>query len=213
MPSAPRLLVEVTPALISVANRGVERAELWGALEAARGDFADPRRVVLAIDQATTWDRIEPVLETLGAVGFTTVELILTTPAAPPPRTPIDDAFDAVEARDDPSTRASAFAKVVGEEAKRCPALVALFGGAVTSGDVGAHIATGAPEALLACDCAVAPATMRSIAWRTLGNPRPIGILALQLDRTAGSPTFPPRATWADASKQLEPGRIWFGRR
>lgn len=174
-------------------------------------DATDPDLFAVVADERAPMASVAMAVDAAEASGFSKAMFVFRrTPAAPPPRSAVDDEIDKIVASRDPVDRASAFAKLASDKIDACPALKKLFGAVSAVGDDKAKIIIdGIEPSLNACACAADPATVQSLVGRILYNSEPAGVLRVTLDRNA-----PPihAATWGEASKQLTPATkaVWF---
>jgi hypothetical protein len=204
---------------IRVRGQTVDRGELKDKLDQALERFdaasqggAHSRAAILMVDEAATWGDVVFVAETAASVGIGPLTLLFARPSpSRPPRASADDELDAVQRRE-PNT-ATAFAQVARQIASPCPSLVRAFGVAANADtlDKVNNLIDAVGPALVECSCRVDIASLRSLLWRLLANPTPVGLLEITLSRRGAKIAIPTATAWRDASKRLTPGAtVWL---
>jgi len=159
--------------------------------------------VLLLIDASARWERVAEALAAARTAKASEVTFVFARPkTTPPPRTSVDDDLDKLKAGGNLATALSGYIR---KKIAACPAMIEVMGKVAddNSGDrAGAMLASVGP-ALIACDCAVDPAEMKSLFWGFLGNPQPLGAIRVTLDPHGTRLDAPKQATWAEVQKQL----------
>jgi hypothetical protein len=166
----------------------------------------EPRRVYIAVDEATPWQSVVSVVDTAHRAGFVKAAFAFARPAStpPPPRAPIDDDIDRIIKGGDPSDRASKIAKLTQETVKSCDELTGVFKSvAATEGDKADFILGAVGPALVGCNCKADLPAVRSLMWRIAGNPHPVNVIEVDLDPHANPLELPAATPWREASKHL----------
>jgi len=182
----------------------------------ARGREArDPDRVYLLVDESAPWDRVVAAVEAAAAGGFTTVAFVFahTANLKPPPRSPIDDELDKIDAADGASGKATKLAETVKGVIKACPAMIEAFGrvAARDSDDKAGSLIQSIQPALVDCDCKVDIPALRSVMWRILANTKPVAEVRVAVDRGAKPLALPATTPWREAQKRLpQAGPVWL---
>lgn len=217
--------IDIAPDAITYQGQLVDgRDDLASRLRATHDQIADdlaqhrypehhpPDADLIAIiaDEKAPMTSIVTAVDAAHASGFSTAMFVFrTTPTAAPPRSALDDEIDKI-VTGDPSSRATAYAKLASENIRSCPALEKAFGAVTAVEDDKAKFLIDSIEpSLTACQCAVDPYTVRTIMWRLLAETEPTVVLRTKLEPTA-TPIH--AATWGEASKQLTPATnaVWF---
>jgi hypothetical protein len=176
------------------------------------GEPRDPRLLYFQISSDATWDRVVAASQAAADAGFTHASFVFAAPstATPPPRTWVDDRFDAIRARGskDGAWLATELAGSTRDIIGSCPALKRAYGavGAMESGDKAGFLIEATGRALLECNCAVELPALRSSMWLLLANPHPTGVAGVTLDKAAPPLALPATTPWRDAGPQLVPG-------
>lgn len=167
---------------------------------------ADPAVVVLAIDAQAPWSTVVWVADAARAAGFDHPALVFARPAAPvtpPPRSSIDAELDAVAG----DNKATQVARIAARVARSCPALIRVFG-EVSAGtdDRAQQLIDGIEPALIACNCDLDIAALRSLMFRVLFVPRPTTALAIALAADGRRIALPAATPWSTAHAQVTVG-------
>jgi hypothetical protein len=180
------------------------------------GGFPAPE-LYIALDADAPWDTVVWIAEEASRAGVAAPRFAFARPPAtpPPPRSPTDDAFDAIMKRD-ASDRATEAARITESVVSRCGALQEVFAQVATvpGEDKAATLLAAIGPALVECDCKADLPALRTAFWRVVGNPRPMSFLPVRLAQDAAPLALPPTTTWRDASQRLAPGGppIWLTR-
>lgn len=171
---------------------------------------AEPDTLLVAIDAAAPWARVEAVLAAAARAGANRFELAFgrtPRPQAPPPPSKIDRELDAIFAADG-SDRATRFAEVAKRQVNRCGALARAFGAVADPGpgeDRAELLIRSLEPALVECGCRADLPSLQALFYRLLYNPNPVGWLSVSLG--AGEPLVAaPDARWRDVAPRLQPG-------
>lgn len=218
------LQVNLTSAGISVDLDAVELAKLGDVLAMRARMQADPdwqkgtpgwaghyHDVVLAIDASVPWSEVSKVAGLAARAGFAHAYFMfaLTEQAVPPPRTSVDDAVAKATTVDD---RVRTLQPVRRGLEAACPAL------AKAIEVIPRHTADwyrntyvpGFGAALVACDCKVDLAQLRSWSFYALTPVVQTGSLEVELARTARPLVLSRNTPWREASKKLAGGKVWL---
>ncbi|HEX5064455.1 MAG TPA: hypothetical protein VFV99_34000 [Kofleriaceae bacterium] len=215
-------VVTVTPTTLKLDDKDVADTDglaigLRGRFEKVQADLdsgrmrpawiGDPRRVYLAIDPTTPWERVANVVASAGAAGLTAPAFVFEQPTSlkPPPRAEIDDKLDALM-KDDPANRASEVAQLMSKVIDHCPALKKQFGAVASEeGDKGMTLSLAVAPALIECKCQVDIPNLRAVMFRILYVKRPLRFVTFEADAAKEKIEMPKPTTWAEASKRFTP--------
>jgi biopolymer transport protein ExbD len=180
--------------------------ELHDALAELR-KAAPSAELTLAIDAATPWAQVEPVLTTAGAVGFDRARFVFVGPTpTPPPHSAVDDELDRMldRSKREPSNSATDLAALMARVIKDCPPLQRTFG-AVSSdgGDKAQSLIAAIPPALIECGCEVDLPSLRSMMWRVVGSDPALTTATVTLSADGEALAIPGATPWREASQQL----------
>jgi hypothetical protein len=205
-PNAP--VVEVRATETRVGGRTFSSDELAEIHSDGSATAKDPDLLYVAIEPTVPWERVRLLLKDAEQAGYIHPMLVFGRPMTqgPPPPSKVDQQIDAILAKDDAANKATEIAGLAMEVIKGCPALKTLFGqvGSDERGSKAEILVMGTPPALLECECAADPASVRNILARIiLGSPL---VALLPVTFAADGVTIAPTTTWADASKTLQPG-------
>jgi hypothetical protein len=201
-------VAQVRPDGLVTERQKVEWTEGPGALEDALGEVRklatpDPA-LTLAIDEATPWAEVAPVLTAAAAVGFDHVRLLFAgARPPPPPRSAVEDELDRID-KGEPSERATQAAKVMAGVVKDCPALQRVFG-VVSSrgGDKAQRLIAAIPPALIECGCAIDLPSLRSMMWRVVGSEPALTEATVALGQGGEALALPAATPWREACARL----------
>ena len=175
----------------------------------------DPHYIIVVADAKASWGAVTSALEVAAKTQFDHVTFVFRRPSAtpPPPRTHIDDEIEKLLAASE-TNQATAIANYISPKVAQCPPLIAVFGEVGTNEieDKAAYLLAHTAPAIAKCNCALDPAEARSIMWQTAGNPKPIMLLRVELDRKAHKLSAPKAKTWGEASARLTAGMktVWL---
>jgi len=169
----------------------------------------DLRYMIVVADEHATWGSVASAVEVARQSEFDHLAFVFRRPTAtqPPPRTHVDDEIEKLMAATEGGNKATALASYISPKVAVCPPLVQVFGevGAAETGDTAAYLLSKTAPAIAACNCALDPAEARSIMWQTAGNPKPIAVLRVELDKKAPAVSAPADKSWGEASAKLTP--------
>lgn len=172
-----------------------------------RGADPDATRLYVVVDRAATGERVQSVLSSAYRAGFVHPVLVFArTPSQKrPPPSKIDKQLEAILAPHDRTHRATELAKLATDVIATCPDMMKLFGQVASSdqGSKGKLIVQGAPTALLACECAADPASVRNLLAAFIVDD-PIALLPVQLAPDGAS--LDPAKPWSELGTALQPG-------
>jgi hypothetical protein len=174
---------------------------------------SNPPNLNVLLSQTAAWQQVVDVMAVVHAKGFHHVSLVFSrTPAiSAPARTKIDDELDRLLVGPADS-RAVQLAEFIGPKVEACPGIVSAFGdvAAEAGPEKGRNLLSKMGPALIDCDCAVAPEELTSLLWRTIGNPRPVVVLNIELSPNVdGSKaqvvSAAGDAMWRDVNRRFTP--------
>jgi hypothetical protein len=199
-----------------------ERLELEHRRIADRGlgGELDPSRVNLVVDAAAPWSAVERAVGAAYGAGFVRPAFIFERPptrVTPPPRSPIDDQLDALEASDDTSNKATRLAKMLEPVIRGCAPIERAFGrvAGVSGKSIADALIDAIEPSLVACNCRVDLPALRSILYRLFHVSRVTTALEVTLDPSGRALAPAPAAAWRDASQALptDGSPVWIAPR
>ncbi|MGE0547355.1 MAG: ExbD/TolR family protein [Kofleriaceae bacterium] len=173
----------------------------------ARAGDADPRLVYLVIDERATWKRIVDVIATCSKVGYRSPSFVFRTvqTSPSPPPSWADAELDRIR-KGDPSGRAQRFMEFMRNVVRPCSSIPEAWREATErGGDMTANIIEAIEPALVDCNCTIDLPALRTTLWRLFVNPRPAGVIRVELDPRGTKLTFPANTPWLEASQRFTP--------
>jgi hypothetical protein len=174
------------------------------AIAAARKVEPSSPELTLAIDAATPWAQVAPVLNAGLAIHYDHVRLLFAGAAPPPPpRSAVDDELDRIPASP-PRGRGTEVAAVLERLVKDCPALHRAFASMSNfEGDRWQRLIASIPPALTECGCATDLPSLRSATWQLIGNFPALTTATVTLSADGEALAIPGATPWREASQQL----------
>ncbi len=218
-------LVELTATDTMIQGMSADGEALFERLEAVRRRMRDDAlrvrdggaadEVMLAIDGAVAWPRVDDVLALAARAGFTRVTFAFArTPAAasPPPPSKIDDKLTAIF-ESDSHDKATRFAAVARDVVGSCGPLTRAFGSvAADGGDKAERLIAAVAPALVECDCNADLPSVQALFYRLFRVDHPKAWLTLTIASDARPIAAAATDTWRDVAARLAPGQTFAAR-
>lgn len=182
--------------------------------EYQRTSKTKPMRIYLRLSADLPWNRVVDIVEAARSTGYSELALLfeIDVPAAPPPRSKYDDDMAASKTYP-PKPGQPRSGDVMRAVLDPCPPLGKLFGQlrgeGMDNNSRAKLVIDGVSPALVSCACATDLPSVRSLFWEVVVVKTAITVLVLDAKAGKEPLAFPPDTMWADASKQIAPGKSY----
>jgi len=175
--------------------------------------FVWDHRVYVMIDRDAPWSTVTAVARAAEATGYSKWIAMFSkpSPVAAPARSSVSDQLDKVLG-DNTGSTATELARLTSEVAKSCKPLVKAFGavGSEAYDNKSTALIEETGPALIECNCDLDMPALRSLYYAIVGNPHPLTVAVITLDKTATPIALPPATPWHDAAMKLATGTAWL---
>lgn len=176
--------------------------------------FVWDHRVYVLIDRDVPWSTVTGIAAEAEAAGYTKWVALFSkpSPVSAPPRSSVSDQLDKLIADDEDGNKATALAQLTSDVVKSCAPLKKAFSSVASDegGDKASALIEAIGPAAIECNCDLDLPAVRSIFYAIAGNPHPLTMVVITLDKTVTPIALPPTMPWRDAATKLSTTAAWL---